>query len=61
MKWNREFADAYLDGEVALPGTFTTGFRRDLHLAREIIRRRTNGRKGPGDELPVEPLEAVSR
>ena len=38
---NREFDPAaYLDGDTSLPETFTTGYRRDLHLARNIIRER---------------------
>ena len=61
MKRNREFVDAFLDGDVALPGSFTTGFRRDLQLAREIIQRRGNRRIHPGDRLPLESLEAASR
>ncbi len=61
MKRNRQFADAYLDSKVALPDTFASGFRRDLHLARGIIRGLRNECKGPGGKLPVESLEAVSR
>lgn len=32
--------DAYIRGDSKLPAAFTTGYQRDLEVARDIVRRR---------------------
>ncbi len=51
MKTKEFDVDAYLAGEIALPGNFDTGFRRDLDLAREIVRERHTARSGGAFDL----------
>ncbi|MDJ0709464.1 MAG: hypothetical protein QNJ14_03690 [Woeseiaceae bacterium] len=61
MMSGKNFVEAYLDGDASLAETFTTGFRRDMHLAREIIRRRRNDRRTAGDRLSNRPPGIVDR
>ena len=58
---NRQTIESYMKGDLRLPATFSTGFKRDLDVAREIIR----ARRGVGPETPAadqprsDPTEAL--
>ncbi len=38
MMKNRQEIEGYVTGDVPLPATFSTGYKRDLDTAREMVR-----------------------
>lgn len=64
MKSNTATAEKYVNGEVPLPPTFSTGYRKDLDIAREMVRRRRNqaiGERQPATTPEDRPTGPVSR
>jgi hypothetical protein len=44
MKTRRKKAEAYVNGDTPLPAGFTTGYQRDLEIAREMVKLRGDAR-----------------
>jgi hypothetical protein len=43
MKNRKQTAEGFVNGSVSLPAGFTTGYARDLEVAREMIRLQRDG------------------